>query len=193
MILPLLNGTTLTIYVDNGSSVRSSTASTLASDYRLTSPGGDPYSLPDSVYYNWGGYSGNIPAIGGPYVESGSAAGCKLCTGSYGIYIIIQDGQRVDGSGDFPATIPYNDGEHSGNLNLITGFAGIHPDYKDNYDAYIDAIVDGTSWSGYIYALYEATLCKNDTCVWRRNYHGAVYGPTTYYYAYVVTLRYTTS
>lgn len=178
-----ISGTDVTINVNNGNSVRSYTPSKTTTDIRQTSPGGDPATLPSSISYNSSGYSGTL-AGGSAYVYSGSPAGSKYCTGTAGDTIIVVDGEIV--AGTIPGYIPYNDGEYSGNLDPI----GVNSAYINNYNAFLDAMLNDTSWSGYILYDYGATLSKSDTRVWQKDYSGTVYGATINYYAYIVTLIY---
>jgi len=248
-----VNGTNVTINVNNGTPVRSYTPPPLTkTDVMQTEPGGDPTSLPSSIYYdsdgyngllfggsayvysgspadsrtgnttlgtinlgdpasnlpdvynyNYNEYSGQIPAIGTAYVYSGSPAGSKTCFGTDLVYFVVTNGEVT--TGQSKPTIPYNDGEYSGALTIY----GVDPAYESNYDALITALDTGTGWMGYILFTYHATLTKIDTRIWRRDYKGivykpdtriwkkdysgTVYGSITYYYAYVVTLKYTTN
>lgn len=180
-----VNGTSVQINVNNGSSVRSSTPRMIVNDFRTTVMGGDPQTLPSSIYYNSGGYSGTLLG-GSAYVEAGSPAGNKYCAKLHLYYVVVENGIIKDG--EISETIPYDDGEYTGNIDII----GINPAYQSNFDAYWDAIANDTSWFGYIGVDYGSTLYKPDTRFWRKDYSGTVYGPTTYYYAYVVNIKYTT-
>ena len=180
-----INGTDITINTNSGSPVRSYTPSGTANTSRDTVVGGDPATLPSSVYYDYGGYTGYLYP-GTAYVLSGSPAGSQECTGTWSSTFNV-----VNGVSDtqWPNSIYYYDGTYEGWIEIYEPSAST----IDNWNAYTYATANGTSWSGVLSFDYNSTLFKPDTRVWRKDYSGTVYAATTYYYAYVVTLTYTTS
>jgi len=223
--------TNVTINVNNGTPVR--TISQVATDTRQTSTGGDPLSLPSSLTYNSGGYVGTLYGgsayvlsgtyvtsdtiyvteqlssnynSGGyigtltPYVYSGTASSSQLCTGYWGGFFSVVNGVASSSNPTPPSTIPYNTDGYVGNLNQI----GVSAASQANFDAYVNAVFNDTSWNGYIQFEYNATLTKpdtrvyryqgyvtrpeSDTRIWKKDYSGTTY---LYYYSYTVTLNYT--
>lgn len=167
---------TLNIYVYSGSAPVSKIGkATLGTTYE-----GAPVSnLPDTYNYSLNGYTGQI--LGGvPYVFSGSDASCKVCTLSWGEMYSVNGGVPDPTDITAPTSIHYDDGSFVGEVSVV----GMSPLYMDNYNLYIVAIVNGTSWSGYLQWDYSATICKSDTRIFRRDYSGTVSTADTRVYRY---------
>lgn len=189
-----------TAYVYSGSAPVSKTGSATL----ITIDPGDPASnLPDIYNYNYNGYIGAIPALAAAYVYSGTGAGTKYCTGTWGGTFHVVDGNLDSSDPLVPNSISYNDVDgYSGDIDFID----VNASYQANYNAFLDAVFNSTSWSGYILFDYGSDLSKSDTRIWKRNYSGTVwtpdtrvwrkdysgtvYGATINYYAYTVTLDY---
>lgn len=106
-------GNDVQINVDNGVKVRtdSFTPSTTGIDNRQTTAGGDPATLPATVPYNDGTYTGTLSKNGAYYVTSGSYTPSDSFTAT--------DTRTTSAGGDpatLPTTVPYNNAGYTGNL-----------------------------------------------------------------------------
>jgi hypothetical protein len=195
-----VNGEDVTVNVSNGSYTRYTTytPSTTANDYRTTSPGGSASSLPSSVSYNSGGYSGTLTGRAA-YVSSGSAAYTDSIS-NYGVNGNTQatnywrwngsSWEKTSTSYSPSSTYACNTDGYCGTLSLNSTSAGApNPTGSGSY------VGQTTSTTGSLAAaIFKGTITKSfpDTRVWRKDYSGTVYGSTqyTYYYAYTVTIDY---
>ncbi len=180
-----VSGSNVTIYVNNGAVVRTDDK-VVVTDYRETAPGGFPDSLPESVFYDEGGYVGYLHPVGSAYVDRGTPAGSKYCQAIECSNYVLVNGSIIEGS--LPEEVYYSDTE---------GYSGYLPwtSYVDEdlVDEIVECYTTGGSGEFYICMNYGKTLSKPDTRVWRIDYSATFYGPITNYYAYVVTLKYTTN
>lgn len=191
-----VDGVHVTINVSNGSPTRVYTPSRIQTDYRTSSTN----SFPASVPYNSEGYSGTLYKSGSSYVISGTSASSKTVTVYSPTNTVTSTGwtnpwvtTSTSSSYTPPTTWAYSDSE---------GYAGTLPRTGTNeltsnpdHGAYhFGTPVNGrTPWTCHRYyqAIYSGTVTKPDTRVWRQNYSGTVYGSSTYYYSYNVTITYT--
>lgn len=183
-----VNGTDVTINVSGGTSVGSSTPSkTGGATLGTTYPGAPASNLPDTYNYNYNGYSGTIPAVAAAYLYSGTDAGSKTGYASVVYTYTVTGVDTYTVSPTLSNTYSYSDSEgYTGTLNLAD------PAYDTAQSITVNnAVANGTVGSYPLTCYYEGTVTKPDTRIWRRDYSGTVYGTTTYYYAYVVTLNYT--
>lgn len=198
-----LNGENLTVNVSGGSHVDygTYTPSRNETDYRTTSAGGDPGSLPSSISYNSGGYSGTLTG-GSAYVASGTESWVATTQGGTTSPATLTHHFVWDGSswsfthaGEIhPGSIYYTDASgFSGTIPLLTWY-GSAPNTPSKASG--EGLPPGstTTRSTVHDGGYHGTLYKTipDSRVWRKDYSGTVYGPTeyTYYYAYTVTIEY---
>lgn len=191
-----INGNNVTIYVSGGSSSSTSTSSTTASaSVTSSSP-----SFSDYYYYSSGGYSGNIPKNGGysSTVTGGSPASsipistswvnvCTLTTNDNGYY--YDDG----GNNPAPGSIYYNDGTYSGTMTKGSVSSSSSSSTWTTKEG--SKTIHWTKTINTYTAQFTGTATKPDTRTYSysQSYYGTVYGSTTYYYSYNVTVNYITN
>ena len=184
-----VNGEKVTVNVSNGVITRkvqtggsyTPADSKIATDSRQTSAGGNPASLPASLSYNSGGYSGTLNKSGNATVINGSPAGDVIAR---------RKGVSRDGWLTVASSVPM---ESYWEINTSTESGTL---YKDPGSQDWDTKeVDGERLYR-AYAYYSGTLTKSDTRVWKQNYSGSVTKPAedtrtyAYYYAYTATIEY---
>ncbi|AJD93419.1 hypothetical protein JMA_41010 (plasmid) [Jeotgalibacillus malaysiensis] len=184
-----------TYYKDGSSYVYSGTYtpsdSRTQTDSRSTSPGGSSGSLPSSIPYNSGGYSGTLYG-GGAYVSSGSYSPADSrsqsdsrtyrCGNSY----VWSDSSRSWSYGgtyaidSIASSIPYNSGGYSGTLyqgGVLSSCSAPAPSLSGSYNG-----ERRNSNAGYTTINYSGTVTKPasaDTRVWTVNYSGTVTRPSS--------------
>lgn len=180
-----VNGNNVTITVNNGAPTGSHTPSKTVTDSLTNTTG----SFPSSISYNSGGYSGTL-------YKSGSVT--QVQTG--GTYIpadsfVAEETRSFSRSGDpcnlppfnAPDNIPYNSGGYTGTLKWVE---------KTNFNYVRCPETDGTDtlYATSLTIRYRGTVTRPEidtrTYSYTQNYSGTVYGSTTYYYSYNVTLTY---
>lgn len=190
------NGNDITITCNNGVSVRQTNS--MSSQYVTSYQNSSSNSFSATMPYNSGGYSGTLSKNGLSYVISGSytpsdshgQSDSRSCTvfqnWSYDGDSWVMSGNRYSNA---PSSINYSSGGYVGVLPL-TSLSGTPPT-KTGSGQFGQTATTQTAGSASYYG--TVTSPASDTRVWRQDYAGTVYGPTTYtdYYAYVVTLTYT--
>ena len=163
-----------------------------ATDSRSTVVGGSAGSLPSSVGYNVGGYSGTLIKSGSATVISGSYTPPDSMTFDYnnyydGPYIYTVTKYRLSGCsytyyGDlsmssFPSSVYYNSGGYVGSLSLVdynwTNWVWAMHYHDNQYD--VKTFHD----RAHAYGMYVGTVTKPavDTRIWQQNYSGIVTKP----------------
>lgn len=194
-----ITGNDIVITCNNGVAVRNS--SYTPSQYVTGTLINGSNSFPTTMNYYDGstGYSGNIPKSGLSYVDSGSytPADSKTATSS-NAQAVYQDWKYQGGVWVYvgqpywnaPSSRSYNSGGYSGTLYLQNG-----PNASPPYPSGSGSTGATTTTNAAGTANYSGTVTKpaEDTRIWRQDYAGNIYGPSSYtdYYAYVVTLTYT--
>lgn len=167
------SGNDVTVNVSGGAYTRYTSSpyypTTTKTDSRSTSAGGDPATLPSSISYDDGSYSGSLSKSGTATVTSGTASGSKTGTD----YRTTVPGGSVS---TLPNTIPYSDSDgYSGTLS------------RGSQNPYV---VSGTDTYSYITATHTETYTtakqrwKWSGSQMKWNTDGAIYNyPTTYNYS----------
>jgi hypothetical protein len=177
---------------------------------RSTSPGGNPDSLPSSISYNSGGYSGTLTKTGSATVTSGSyiAPSSKsvtvsrsisydsawMCVSPSGVYNFWNASPTKSSDSSYN----YNSGGYTGTLPLDTNSVSPAPNTKKPTGSCTPGQPKTVTYTASV--KYSGTVTKPavDTRVWTQTYSGTVTKPAvdtrTYEtrYKYKVTISYLT-
>lgn len=184
-----------TYYKDGSSYVYSGTYTPPDSrtqyDSRSTSPGGSSGSLPSSIWYSSGGYSGTLYG-GSPYVSSGSYTPSDSRSQSEGrsyrcgnSYVWSSTSRSWSYGGTYSidsiaSSISYNSGGYSGTLyqgGVLSACSAPAPSLPGSYNG-----ERRNSNAGYTTINYSGTVTRPasaDTRVWTVNYSGSVSRPAS--------------